>query len=234
MCFQKPQVSSVIYLSSFSSVGNGVDIDEYVRRAYKFAYSDCIEVGPVACLPEPPDPNELYPRQSRRWLTSNCFVKFSLTMFLPWMLLMLIYVHWLGLAELYILGFSILVPSSFCLYIPSYMAWQPKNLTGWEQLHLLQLLFLVYLEYIQLRNAKFSSMIIVMVILFSYQIGTWEHAYMDSSFLRAVLLHFLLLGLLVSSWYVSEFITGSFDVSKIKSCLCSFWLVTTSFVSTGI
>ncbi|GFP92459.1 calpain-type cysteine protease dek1 [Phtheirospermum japonicum] len=28
--------------------GNGVDIDEYVRRAYKFAYSDCIEVGPVA------------------------------------------------------------------------------------------------------------------------------------------------------------------------------------------
>lgn len=37
-----------------------------MRRAYKFAYSDCIEVGPVATLPEPPDPNELYPRQSRR------------------------------------------------------------------------------------------------------------------------------------------------------------------------
>ncbi|KAJ1405412.1 Peptidase C2, calpain, catalytic domain [Sesbania bispinosa] len=46
--------------------GNGLDVDEYVRRAYKFAYSDCIEVGPVACLPEPPDPNELYPRQSKR------------------------------------------------------------------------------------------------------------------------------------------------------------------------
>ncbi|KAA8549688.1 hypothetical protein F0562_001294 [Nyssa sinensis] len=46
--------------------GNGLDVDEYVRRAYKFAYSDCIEVGPLACLPEPPDPNELYPRQSRR------------------------------------------------------------------------------------------------------------------------------------------------------------------------
>lgn len=46
--------------------GNGLDVDEYVRRAYKFAYSDCIEVGPVACLPEPPDPNELYPRQSSR------------------------------------------------------------------------------------------------------------------------------------------------------------------------
>ncbi|XP_028759629.1 calpain-type cysteine protease DEK1 [Neltuma alba] len=46
--------------------GNGLDVDEYVRRAYKFAYSDCIEVGPLSCLPEPPDPNELYPRQSRR------------------------------------------------------------------------------------------------------------------------------------------------------------------------
>lgn len=46
--------------------GNGLDVDEYVRSAYKFAYSDCIEAGPVACLPEPPDPNDLYPRQSRR------------------------------------------------------------------------------------------------------------------------------------------------------------------------
>ena len=60
-------VSSEIYLSFLIyPTGNGLDIDEYVRRAYKFAYSDCIEVGPVACLPEPPDPNELYPRQSRR------------------------------------------------------------------------------------------------------------------------------------------------------------------------
>ncbi|TYK09968.1 calpain-type cysteine protease DEK1 [Cucumis melo var. makuwa] len=40
--------------------GNGLDVDEYVRRAYKFAYSDCIEVGPLASLPEPPDPNELH------------------------------------------------------------------------------------------------------------------------------------------------------------------------------
>ncbi|GMP92139.1 hypothetical protein CsSME_00042488 [Camellia sinensis var. sinensis] len=38
--------------------GNGLDVDEYVRKAYKFAYSDCIEVGPLSCLPEPPDPNE--------------------------------------------------------------------------------------------------------------------------------------------------------------------------------
>lgn len=49
--------------------GNGLDVDEYVRKAYKFAYSDCIEMGPVACLPEPPDPNELYPRQSSRQAT---------------------------------------------------------------------------------------------------------------------------------------------------------------------
>ncbi|KAJ6387737.1 hypothetical protein OIU77_026335 [Salix suchowensis] len=46
--------------------GNGLDVDEYVRRAYKFAYSDCIEMGPIPCSPEPPDPNELYPRQSSR------------------------------------------------------------------------------------------------------------------------------------------------------------------------
>ncbi|KAL9256146.1 Calpain-type cysteine protease DEK1-like protein [Drosera capensis] len=39
--------------------GNGLDVDEYVRRASKYAYSDCVEVGPIACLPEPPDANEL-------------------------------------------------------------------------------------------------------------------------------------------------------------------------------
>ncbi|CAI0440581.1 unnamed protein product [Linum tenue] len=46
--------------------GNGLDVDEYVRRAYKFAYSDCIEMGPMPSVPEPPDPSELYPRQSRK------------------------------------------------------------------------------------------------------------------------------------------------------------------------
>ncbi|XP_047318032.1 calpain-type cysteine protease DEK1-like isoform X2 [Impatiens glandulifera] len=48
--------------------GNGLDVDEYVRRAYKYAYSDYVEAGPVACAPEPPDPHELYPQQSRRAL----------------------------------------------------------------------------------------------------------------------------------------------------------------------
>ncbi|GAA0139178.1 cysteine protease [Lithospermum erythrorhizon] len=46
--------------------GNGLNVDEYVRMAYKFAYSDCVEAGPVASLPEPPDPKELYPKKSRR------------------------------------------------------------------------------------------------------------------------------------------------------------------------
>ncbi|KAK9169580.1 hypothetical protein Syun_001720 [Stephania yunnanensis] len=48
--------------------GTGLDVDEYVRRSYGFAYSDCIEVGPVACLTEPPDPNELYAPKSSRAL----------------------------------------------------------------------------------------------------------------------------------------------------------------------
>lgn len=47
-------------------VGNGFDVDEYVRRSYKFAYSDCVEVGPVSCLPDLPDPNELYMKKSTR------------------------------------------------------------------------------------------------------------------------------------------------------------------------
>nr|CAB3496180.1 unnamed protein product [Digitaria exilis] len=47
---------------------SGFDVDEYVRRSYKFAYSDCVEVGPVSCAPEPPDPSELYMTKSRRVL----------------------------------------------------------------------------------------------------------------------------------------------------------------------
>jgi hypothetical protein len=61
------------FLITPTHVGNGLDVDEYVRRAYKFAYSEGVEVGPVACLPEPPDPNELYPRQSRRFVQVLAF-----------------------------------------------------------------------------------------------------------------------------------------------------------------
>lgn len=55
----------------FTFLGNGFNVDEYVQRSYKFAYSDCIEVGPVACLPEPPDPNELYMRKCSRQVLFN-------------------------------------------------------------------------------------------------------------------------------------------------------------------
>lgn len=55
--------------------GAGLDIDEYVRRSYKFAYADCIEVGPVACLPEPLDLNnstiQKPNRQEYLWMIYN-------------------------------------------------------------------------------------------------------------------------------------------------------------------
>lgn len=79
--------------------GNGLDIDEYVRRAYKFAYSDCIEVGPVACLNEPPNPNELYPRQSRRALHLVLLYFGSLVVLLVYSILYGLTAkesHWLG------------------------------------------------------------------------------------------------------------------------------------------
>ncbi|KAG2552578.1 hypothetical protein PVAP13_9KG552600 [Panicum virgatum] len=47
---------------------SGFDVDEYVRRSYKFAYSDCVEVAPVSCSPDPPDPSELYMTKSSRVL----------------------------------------------------------------------------------------------------------------------------------------------------------------------
>ncbi|KAL3654770.1 Calpain-type cysteine protease dek1 [Castilleja foliolosa] len=79
--------------------GNGVDIDEYVRRAYKFAYSDCVEVGPVSCLPEPPDPNELYPKQSIRALHLGLLYFGSLLVLLVYSILYGLTAkesHWLG------------------------------------------------------------------------------------------------------------------------------------------
>lgn len=48
------------------NAGNGLNVDEYVRRSYKFAYSDCIEVGPLASLPEPPEPSEICVRTFSR------------------------------------------------------------------------------------------------------------------------------------------------------------------------
>ncbi|KAJ4808103.1 Calpain protease [Rhynchospora pubera] len=59
---------NMLFICKMVFNGSGFDVDEYVRRSYKFAYSDCVEVGPVACLPDPPDPNELYMRKSTRVL----------------------------------------------------------------------------------------------------------------------------------------------------------------------
>lgn len=79
--------------------GNGLDVDEYVRRAYKFAYSDCVEVGPLAGLPEPPDPNELYPRQSCRFIHLGLLYLGSLLVLVVYSILYGLTAresHWLG------------------------------------------------------------------------------------------------------------------------------------------
>lgn len=41
-------------------------MDEYVRRSYKFAYAETLEVGPIACLPEPPEPRDPSIQRNRR------------------------------------------------------------------------------------------------------------------------------------------------------------------------
>lgn len=46
---------NMLFICKMVFNGAGLDIDEYVRRSYKYAYADSIEVGRVACLPEPPD-----------------------------------------------------------------------------------------------------------------------------------------------------------------------------------
>ncbi|XP_042517382.1 calpain-type cysteine protease DEK1-like [Macadamia integrifolia] len=79
--------------------GTGLDVDEYVRRSYTFAYSDCIEVGPVACLPEPPDPNELYTQESSRASHLGLLYLGSLVVLLVYSILYGLTAkeaHWLG------------------------------------------------------------------------------------------------------------------------------------------
>ncbi|BAF09804.1 calpain-type cysteine protease ADL1 isoform X1 [Oryza sativa Japonica Group] len=59
---------NMLFISKILFNGSGFDVDEYVRRLYKFAYSDCVEVAPVSCSPDPPDPSELYMTKSSRVL----------------------------------------------------------------------------------------------------------------------------------------------------------------------
>ncbi|CAM6110257.1 unnamed protein product [Calypogeia fissa] len=49
---------NMLFICKMVFHGAGLDVDEYVRRSYKFAHADTIEVGPVACMPEPPDPRD--------------------------------------------------------------------------------------------------------------------------------------------------------------------------------
>ncbi|XP_039143168.1 calpain-type cysteine protease ADL1 [Dioscorea cayenensis subsp. rotundata] len=79
--------------------GAGFDVDEYVRRSYKFAYSDCIEVGPLACLPEPPDPHELYTQKYSRAFHLGSLYLCSLLVLLVYSILYGLTAkesHWLG------------------------------------------------------------------------------------------------------------------------------------------
>eukprot|EP00250_Pteridium_aquilinum_P020316 c24782_g3_i2 orf=517-6945(-) len=46
---------NMLFICKMVFNGAGLDIDEYVRRSYKYAYADSVEVGRIACLPEPPD-----------------------------------------------------------------------------------------------------------------------------------------------------------------------------------
>ncbi|KAL2644549.1 hypothetical protein R1flu_012136 [Riccia fluitans] len=57
---------NMLFICTMVFHGSGLDVDEYVRRSYKFAHADCIEVGPVACMPEPPDPRDPALRKQNR------------------------------------------------------------------------------------------------------------------------------------------------------------------------
>jgi hypothetical protein len=51
-------------------------VDEYVRRSYKFAHAETLEVGPIACLPEPPEPHDPSIQKKRRYASLDVLVLF--------------------------------------------------------------------------------------------------------------------------------------------------------------
>ncbi|PKA55512.1 hypothetical protein AXF42_Ash006714 [Apostasia shenzhenica] len=90
---------NLLFICRMVFSGTGLDIDEYVRRSYKFAYSDCIEVGPLACLPEPPDPNDMQMQKTRRALHLALLYLGSLLVLLAYSILYGLTAkeaHWLG------------------------------------------------------------------------------------------------------------------------------------------
>ncbi|XP_020089245.1 calpain-type cysteine protease ADL1 [Ananas comosus] len=90
---------NMLFICKIVFNGNGFDVDEYVRRSYKFAYSDCVEVGPVSCLPDPPDPNDLYIRKSKRALHLGLLYLGSLLFLVMYSILYGLTAkeaHWLG------------------------------------------------------------------------------------------------------------------------------------------
>ncbi|KAK8943955.1 hypothetical protein KSP40_PGU018953 [Platanthera guangdongensis] len=79
--------------------GTGLDVDEYVMRSYKFAYSDFIEAGPFSCSPEAPDPNDMQMRKSSRVLHLALLYSGSLVVLVAYSILYGLTAneaHWLG------------------------------------------------------------------------------------------------------------------------------------------
>lgn len=78
---------NMLFICKILFNGSGFDVDEYVRRSYKFAYSDCVEVAPVSCSPDPPDPSELYMTKSSRVLHLGLLYLCSLVVLLVYSIL---------------------------------------------------------------------------------------------------------------------------------------------------
>jgi len=66
---------NMLFMCKMVFHGAGLDVDEYVRRSYKFAHADAIEVGPVACVLEPPDPKDpTIQKKSSAWFMARMYV----------------------------------------------------------------------------------------------------------------------------------------------------------------
>lgn len=65
---------NMLFICKMVFNGAGLDVDEYVRRSYKFAHAETLEVGPIACLPEPPEPRDAsIQRKSSTWRLAQLY-----------------------------------------------------------------------------------------------------------------------------------------------------------------